>query len=161
LKFLFIGANNPGVGPELSLSKEFKDMEKAFYEVAKHTSREWGECNMVHFEYVFFADASELSEHLIQVNPTILHFACHGDPGQAHSNSFDQKSPSNLIKMFLIPATAILTAACSLSLQMLFTRNLQRIMSEVSCQFYHWPQRQGIRYITVDIRSIVVSWAWR
>jgi len=62
LKVLFIGANNPGVGPELSLSKEFKDMEKAFYEVGKHTSREWGGRNMVHFEYVFIADASELSE---------------------------------------------------------------------------------------------------
>ena len=70
---LFVGPNNSTTA-KLSLEEEFAKVRDAFS--FKRGSEFWSQ--RVVFERLFFASKNDLVQGLLKHNPTILHFACHG-----------------------------------------------------------------------------------
>jgi len=70
---LFVGPNNSTTA-KLSLEEEFAKVRDAFS--FKRGSDFWSQ--RVVFERLFFASKNDLVQGLLKHNPTILHFACHG-----------------------------------------------------------------------------------
>jgi len=70
---LFVGANNSATA-KLSMEEEFTKVRDAF--LFRHGSDFWSQ--RVVFERLFFTSQNDLAQGISQNNPTILHFACHG-----------------------------------------------------------------------------------